>query len=290
MRTLASQLLLGAGAAIAVVAVSCSPKAANESADAAKTANVASDTATAAADGVTAAVDASTVTADAGADALVVEPEALEALSKMSAYLRTLKSFEIDADTTADTVLDNGQLVQVGGKATYRVRRPDAFRLAVDTDRKQRTLYYDGKMMTLYSPRMKFYAQVEAPPTIKEAAAMIEDKYGFELPLADLFYWGSEDASTDDITSAMHVGLAKVEGVDCSQYAFRQGDVDWQIFIQTGDKPLPRKIVIATRSDEARPQFTAVMNWKENPSFNDATFSFKPTPDARRIQIVPVQS
>ena len=279
--------VLGASILISL-AVACSPKTESKTVTAADAAAVAAANAT-----TDAAAGAAAATSDAAAvdtSGATVAPEAIEALKKMSAYLQTLKSFEINADTTSDTVLDDGQLIQIGGQATYRVRRPNAFRLVIDTDRKKRTLYYDGKTFTLYSPRMKFYAQTEAPPTISETAAMIEDKYGVELPLADLFHWGTDETLDDNMTSGMHVGMAKVAGVECSQYAFREGGVDWQIFIQTGDKPLPRKIVITTRTDEARPQFTALLNWKENVSFDDATFAFKPTPESRRIQIVAVAS
>ena len=35
---------------------------------------------------------------------------------------------------------------------------------------------------------------------------------------------------------------------------FARAKVDWQIWITTGSKPLPRKVVITNRADEARPQ------------------------------------
>jgi hypothetical protein len=42
----------------------------------------------------------------------------------------------------------------------------------------------------------------------------------------------------------------------CEHYAFRQEGLDWQIWIQ-GDYPLPRKFVIRTLTDDARPQHTS---------------------------------
>jgi hypothetical protein len=170
---------------------------------------------------------------------------------------------------------------------TYKVRKPDGFYIEHDTDRKQRTFYYDGKTLTLWSPRTKLYAQTPAPPTIREVVAMADEKYDLRFPLADLFYWGTDHAGTDEIVSAVNVGYAKVGDVDCQQFAFRQGDVDWQIFIQTGEKPLPRKIVITTLSDDARPQFTGTMSWKENPPFTSPVFVFTPPADAHRIKIEP---
>ena len=63
------------------------------------------------------------------------------------------------------------------------------------------------------------------------------------------------------------------------------GDVDWQIWIQLGDYPLPRKLVITTKTDEARPQHTSVFTWDLAPSYNDAAFTFVPPAGALRVAL-----
>jgi hypothetical protein len=265
LRFLSTAILIG-------LATACSPK----------TEPVAADVSAPASDPD--AVAAVEPAADAAAEP-AIDTAAITALEKMGTHLRTLQSFEVAADFTTEDVLENGMKVQYAGKVTYRVRKPDKFVVDTNTDRKKRTFYYDGKTFTLYSPRMKFYAQADAPPTVREAVATIAEKYGLELPLADLFHWGEAGATTDDIESAVVVGYAKIDGVDCGQYAFRQGDVDWQVFIQTGDKPLPRKLVITTLTDDARPQFVALLNWKADAKFADTIFTFKPPEGAQRIHI-----
>jgi hypothetical protein len=55
------------------------------------------------------------------------------------------------------------------------------------------------------------------------------------------------------------------------------------VWIQQGDYPLPRRLVITTTSDEARPQYEATYAWDLAPSFDDAAFAFTPPADARRI-------
>ena len=99
--------------------------------------------------------------------------------------------------------------------------------------------------------------------------------------------------SSDGITAAMDVGPSDVGGTTCEHYAFRQEEIDWQIWIQMGDHPLPRKLVITTKTDEARPQHTAVYTWNLAPSYNDPAFEFDPPAGrrqgpARRGQAVPV--
>ena len=184
-----------------------------------------------------------------------VDPEATAALERMGAYLRTLTAFEVRADTTIDEVdADNGQKLQFGGATTYRVRRPNAFYVETVTDRRHRQFYYDGSQFTVYSPRMKLYAQAAAPATIAETIALLEERYDINLPLTDLFYWGTPQADLSNMTAASHVGFARINGADCDQYAFRQGAVDWQIWIQRGDRPLPRKLVITSREEQGQPQ------------------------------------
>jgi hypothetical protein len=226
-----------------------------------------------------------TASTKATATAPAIDPDAVAALNKMGAYLRTLTNFEIKADTTTDAVLDNGQKVQFAGKNVYKVRRPNGFVITVADDRKVRQFYYDGKDFTVFSPRMGFYATVAAPPTIHEVLAKVYEKFGIELPLEDLFRWGTPEDHHKDLTSGYAIGYAKINGVDAMQYAFREGDVDWQVWIQQGDKPLPLKAVITTASDEARPVYSATLSWNTNPTFAKDTFTFKPPANAKPITI-----
>ena len=64
---------------------------------------------------------------------------------------------------------------------------------------------------------------------------------------------------------------------------FRQDGLDWQVWIQLGDYPLPRKVVLTTLTDEARPQYVATFTWNLAPSFNEAAFSVVPPKDFGRV-------
>ena len=219
--------------------------------------------------------------ADAAAPA--IDPDAMEALKKMGAYLRSLKSFQVEGDITNDDVLQDGQIIQNSSKVNLLAAKPNRMRAEVTSDEKHRLFLYDGKNFTVWGKLVNYYATVPAPPTIRELFTDIEDKYGIELPLVDLFKWGTDEADIKKITSAVDIGPTTVNGVTCEQYAFRQEGLDWQIWIQLGDYPLPLKFVIRTLSDEARPQHSDTLTWNLAPSFNDAAFVFDPPPDAQRI-------
>ena len=213
-----------------------------------------------------------------------VEPDALNALKRMSAYLGTLDSFELKADTTVDQVFKNGQKLQFGGQVTYKVRRPNGFVIELATDRKLRRFYYDGKSLTQFAPVAGLFAVVPAPPTIREVMQMLSDRYNIVIPMTDLFRWSDpNDKRAEPLISAVYVGYAKINGADTDHYAFREANVDWQVWIEQGDKPLPLKIVITSTALRGEPQFTSEFAWTENSSYGDDTFVFHPA--AGNLQI-----
>jgi hypothetical protein len=214
-----------------------------------------------------------------------VDPASIKALGAMGAYLRTLSAFEVKAATVREELDDAGQKLQFTGTTTYKVRRPNGFVIEVAEDRRIRQVYYDGHSLTLFAPRMGFYAHVPAPPTIRETLQQAADKYDIELPLVDLFKWGEGDDGTKLIRSGYEVGYAKIDGQDTEQYAFRQRGVDWQIWIRRGDQPLPLRVVVTSTDDHAQPQFEADLTWNTAPQYADNDFVFQPPADAKAIGI-----
>jgi hypothetical protein len=213
----------------------------------------------------------------------VIDSKAVDALRTMGAYLRTLKSFGVNVKGARDEVMSDGQKILISGTVNYLVRTPDRFRAEINTDRKQRTIYYDGKMLTLYAPRMHYYATVPAPPTVMQMLDTVRAKYGVELPIADLFLWGTPNDGVKDLTQARYIGPSSVDGIDTDQYAFRQQGTDWQIWIEKGERPLPRRLVITSVDKPQEPQYFATLMWDLTPKTDDAAFTFVPPADAKKI-------
>ncbi len=226
--------------------------------------------------------------AAASAAAPAVDPAAVAALENMGKYLRTLKDFTVHADTTIELVMEDGQKLQFPGAVDYKVRAPDRLQLDLHSDRKERQMFYDGKSLTVYGPKAQYYATVDAPPTIRELLGTVEQRYGIEMPLADLFLWGTDQAPTSALTSATLVGPARINGTVTDQYAFRQDGADWQVWIEQGPKPLPRRLVITTTDDPAQPQYASTLTWNTAAGLKDSAFTFTPPKDSHRIQMVAV--
>jgi hypothetical protein len=214
-----------------------------------------------------------------------IDPQAIQALERMSMFLRQQKSFSVKTNTETDYVLEDGEAVTLTAHGELYVERPNRIRANVFSERKPRQFFYDGKNFTIYSPRVGYFSTVKAPPTIIELADTLHDTYGLELPLVDLFRWGSTEASFDEIESARYIGVAKIDGIDTDHYAFRQEGLDWQIWIQRGPQPLPRKIVMTTTDDPAHPQHAVELAWTLDAKHDPRMFAFAPPRDAKQIRI-----
>ncbi|WP_158789235.1 DUF2092 domain-containing protein [Granulicella sp. L46] len=223
-------------------------------------------------------------------DAPAIDPGSIDALNKMGVYLRTQKSFQVVANITTDDVLDDGQTIQFSSKADLVAARPDRFRVEVTDDDGHRFFFYDGKNFTIYGQVVNYYATVPAPPTIAKLADDLSDKYGIELPLSDLFQWGTDPDALHRIKGAIDIGPSSVNGVTCEHYAFHEKDIDWQIWIELGDFPLPLKLAIRTLTDDAKPQYTETLTWNLAPSYSDDAFTFAPPPGVARIPLAELKA
>jgi len=236
-------------------------------------------------------IQAQTGTPGAAAEpaASAVDAGSIQALKDMGAHLQTLKRFQVTTDVTGERVLEDGQKLQHSATATLDVARPNKVRVWMMSARSERELIYDGKAATLYTPAQKSYSSVAFTGTLDQLVDGLQRNYGVEVPLSDLFVWGTAAAPLDKIESAMNAGQDFIDEDLCNHYAFRQGLLDWQIWITTGSKPLPRKLVITNRADEARPESVSLIDWNLTPTFKDSIFTFVPPKGTAKAEIVPLK-
>lgn len=214
-----------------------------------------------------------------------VDPDSVAALKRMSTFLMTFKTFRLTAQSSLDAVTVNGQRVQLDATVNYKCMKPGIW-IDYQSDQKSRQYIYDGKQFTVFAPKLDFYASVPAPPTNREFLKALYDRTGIELPLEDLFRWSDgDDSDIKALTSGFSMGTATIDGAATDHWAFRGSEFDWEIWIQQGDQPVPRKLVIVSRSDPTYPTYTARLSWTINPPLTAADFAFVPSPKAMRIQV-----
>ena len=220
-----------------------------------------------------------------------VEPDALAALERMGADLRSRNVFVVTADVTDEDVLDTGEKLQFAGTLEVSARRPDRFKFSIASDIKDRQIYYDGKTVTVYAPKLGVYGTFTAPATIAQTLRAARERYDLEFPLADLFTWGTDESAAAKLTSGFLVRPEHIGGKACDHYAFRQENVDWQIWIASEGPALPCKLVITNTDDDSRPQYSAVLRWNFPNALADDVFAFTPpSAGANKIVIIDMAS
>ncbi|MCC6609072.1 MAG: DUF2092 domain-containing protein [Burkholderiales bacterium] len=219
-----------------------------------------------------------------------IDPQALAILKKSTDYVAGLEAFSVDTTSTIEVVLTSGQKIQFDHAAVALVQRPDKLVARRQGDLVNQTFYYDGKHLTLYNPGEKYYATVAAPDTLEGALDFARERLDIIAPASDLFYRNAYELLTADIKSGFVVGKAVVGGARCDHLAFRNADVDWQIWIEEGARPLPRKYVITSTQVVGAPQFAALTTWNTAPKFVAGAFVFTPPKDGRKIDFLRLTS
>jgi hypothetical protein len=217
-----------------------------------------------------------------------VDSEAIELLRRTTDYLAGFKEFRVETDTTIEIVTSSGQKLQLGTLASVTIQRPNKMRAErVGEFLRQIVFYYDGKSLTMSHPDDGYYATVAAPPTLEAMLDFARTSLDIIAPASDLVYKNAFERLTEGLTSAFVVEKAVVGNVRCDHIAFRNPEVDWQIWIQEGDKPLPRKFIVTSKKMVQSPQFVMVLSkWEAAPKITQATFNFVPPKKHTEIDFI----
>lgn len=203
-----------------------------------------------------------------------ISPEARAVIDRMAATLQGLQAYSITSTSSRDTVVAYGYKLQSNEVATLTVQRPNRLRAEIQGDLRNRTIIYDGRTLSMYSPDERVHVQAPAPDTLGVLISRLLDA-GIELPLIDVLYSGVTGRLTEGVRTGLLVGQSTIGGRVCDQLAFRQATIDWQIWVQQGELALPCKIVITTRHEVGEPQWEATLDWNLEPAITAATFEFK---------------
>ncbi len=217
-----------------------------------------------------------------------IEPQADKILQQMSNYLGGLDKFTISSHSTIETMLDSGQKIMLDHDNVSSVRRPDKFYSSRLGDAVEQHFFYNGKTFTIYSQEHNYYATVPAPNTLSATLTMAISQFDLTAPGADLLYKDSYARLAKGLISGFYAGTALINGVECHHLAFRNAEVDWQIWIETGAKPLPRRYVITSRWITGSPQYAVNLNWNTRPDLSDEMFNFAAPKNAEKIDILPL--
>lgn len=213
--------------------------------------------------------------------------DAIGSLQRAGDFLAAQNSFRVEADLSFDVLQSNGYMLEFGGTREITLRRPDRLRLeASRRDGKSSVLYFDGKTISVDLPGHQAFVREEYSGTLYAAIDRLVDELGVPAPLEDLLSENFASTMIDRIESGFYVGPAEIEGRPSEHLAFRLRDIDVQLWIEEGKRPLISRIVIIYRRAEGRPQFRArLRNWDLSPTTSESLFRFQPEPESERLRV-----
>ena len=207
-------------------------------------------------------------------------------LRQMGEYLGAAEEFRFQASVTYDE-FSGGQEVQFGGEVDIAVRRPDGLRVEYDGDERQNRVVYDGEVITVYHAGRNLFASTAVDTGIDDAVDRVFELSGFSVPIADLVYADPYAVLSEYAESGFVVGRHRVDGVPCHHLAFSQEALDWQVWIEDGPQPVPRKLVITYKNEPGSPRYEARLSeWNLHPRIADGWFTFERPAGADQIEFM----
>ena len=86
-----------------------------------------------------------------------------------------------------------------------------------------------------------------------------------------------------DVQRGVYLGIHEAAGVPCHHLSFEQATIDWQIWIDAGTDPLPRKLVITYKTEDEVPQYAVtIRKWNLQAKLPDTLFAVLVHPRAPR--------
>jgi hypothetical protein len=204
----------------------------------------------------------------------------------MADYVTGQKSISMTFDSDIEVITSDLQKIQFTSSGQVLLSRPDKLRATRAGGYADVELVFDGQTATVLGKHINAFAQADTPGTVDQLIDRLRDQYNVAMPGADLLLTRVNDELMSDVIDAKYIGHGVVDGVDCEHLAFRNPDLDWQLWVEIGPRPIPRKYVITNKAVTGAPQYTLrIKEWRTDAQVAADAFSFKPPADAKKVEL-----
>jgi len=210
------------------------------------------------------------------------------ALKPVEAMGKTLSApqFSFKIRTIREYTNASGQPLTIFHEGSILVRRPDRFRADITGDDGRVSVAYDGKELALLGVEQKKYVTVAFAGDIEGTLQLAEQRLGFEFPLADFLVKEPHKAFLSGVAFGTKVNEVSIGGVTCDHLLFMQPPgIELQLWVETGARPVPRRLVATYRSLPGEPRFIAEMNdWNFAATPTEADFTLQIPPGSQKLE------
>ncbi|MBI5260677.1 MAG: DUF2092 domain-containing protein [Bradyrhizobium sp.] len=212
--------------------------------------------------------------------------DATKILKAMSDFVGGQNTIAVTFDSDIEVITTELQKIQFTSSGQVVLNRPDKMRIRRTGGYADVELVYDGKTVTLFGHNTNLYVQEQTSGSIDRVFDELQGRLGTAMPGTDLLVANSFDTLMTDAVDAKHIGQGMVDGVECEHLAFRTPEVDWQIWVETGARTIPRKYVITSKTVTGAPQYTVrIKEWKSEVPGDASAFAFKAPNEAKKIPV-----
>jgi hypothetical protein len=191
------------------------------------------------------------------------QEDAKTLLKTMSDYIAGQNNISIAYDSDIEVTTADLQKLQLTSSGQLEISRPDrvyASRIGGYADVE---FVLDRRTFSSYGKYLNSFAQSQFGVSIEQLVDRLRGAYFVEAPASDFLLSNIYDKLIEDVIDAKHVGLGVIDGIECEHLAFRNPDVDWQVWIEVGARPIPRKYVMTSKVVSGGPQYTLrITDWK----------------------------
>jgi len=215
----------------------------------------------------------------------IIEKHALDRLKQMSEKLVSAKVFTYRSNSFVELQADTGQFLTFFTDAEVALQRPNKLRINVTGDVPNFQLYFDGAKLSAFDPKNNFHAVSGSLATIDEMLDFLMSKAQFNFPSAEILNSNPYAVMTKNLTHAIVVGPSMVNGVPAEHFAFMEPGINWEIWIESGNNPLPLRLAMTYKQVPNFPRFLVEFSdWNLNPKLSSDTFVFKIPANSKQIE------
>ena len=216
--------------------------------------------------------------------AQAAESDATGILKTMSDYVGSQKSIKLAFDSDIEIITPQLEKIQFTNSGEAFLSRPNKLRAHRMSGHADVAMFFDGKTVSIYGKHVNGYAQFDAQGSVDQLFHSLREGDGVALPGADLLLSNSYEVLVAGIMEAKYIGTGIIDGRECEHLAFRNFDTDWQLWVEAGEFPIPRKMVVTSKTMNSAPQYTIrIKSWETGVQTSPSDFTFTPPADAQKL-------
>ena len=181
---------------------------------------------------------------------------ARQILKSMSDYMSEQKYISAKFDLDLEAITPDLEKLQFSSSGHMLLARPDKLHAWRTGGYSDVELIFDGKTVTIHGKHNNTFGQMELPGSVDKLIDELQDKFGIVMPGADPSVSKPYDELIAGVLEARYIGRGVIDNIECEHLAFRSFDTDWQLWVELGDRPIPRKYVITTKTMASGPEYT----------------------------------